>query len=295
MTNRTIGRIQVLASSASFAFSSISVHWAYAHGFNPYNLHFGMSVLAAVALLASPRARGWTARLHEPLVWLYGLAGAGSGLLFGLALVHLQPGLATLLFYTYPAAVTCGAWALYRRRPGPRDWQALALTIGGAALTAGPLQGGASWIGVLIVLASMLGFALYVLLGERVLDGWNPPAATTAMRTMQAGLVLAVAPIAATRVPDGPPTTWVPLLLLVAVSSLFGFLLLTEGLARVNAAAAALLTAAELPFAMGLSWLLLGERFTAWQAVGAVLIIAGLIWAELRPRPAKGRPLPVSN
>lgn len=295
MTNHTIGRIQVLTSSASFAFSSISVHWAYAHGFNPYNLHFGMSVIAAVVLLASPRARGWTSRLNEPLVWLYGLAGAGSGLLFGLALVHLQPGLATLLFYTYPAAVTIGAWALYRRCPRLRDWQALVLTIGGAALTAGPLQGDTSWIGVLIVLASMLGFSLYVLLGERVINDWEAPAATAAMRTMQAGLVLAVAPIATTRLPGGPPTTWVPLLLLVAVTSLFGFLLLTEGLARVNATAAALLTAAELPFAMGLSWLLLGEQFTPVQGLGAVLIIAGLIWAELRPRKAEGRTRPASN
>lgn len=285
MTNHSLGRLQVLASSASFAFSSVAMHWAYAQGFNPYNLHLGISGIAAIVLLLSPRARGWTRRLQDPAVWLYGLAGAGSGLLFGLALVYLQPGLATLLFYTYPVAVTLGAWAMFGRRPAARNWQALALTVSGAALTAGPLGGGVSRTGVLIVLASMLGFALYVLLGERVLEQWNATGATAAMRVMQAGLVLAVAPVAATRIPTGPPLVWIPVLLLLTVTVLAGFLLLTEGIGRVKAAMAALLTAAELPFTMALSWLLLGERFTAWQAVGAALIIAGIIWAEGRPRP----------
>ena len=93
---------------------------------------------------------------------------AQSGLFFS-ALQHIDASLTSLLLYTYPALVFCGAVALGREHVTP--WKALALALasaGAAMVLLGGGTGGLEATGVALALGAGATYAVYILIAERV-------------------------------------------------------------------------------------------------------------------------------
>lgn len=279
MSRMSVGYLQVLLSAAAFAFSSAVAKWAYALGFSPYSFSLGTSAVAVALLAGLTRGARWRppAGVHPLTLLLYGLAGTGSGVLFNVALAHLDVSLATLLVFTYPAAVAAGDWAAFGRRPTPLQAAAIALTLAGAALTAGPVRGAVQAAGLFAALGTVVAHAAYLLLGERLLAGWEPKAAMAFTRLVNVAVVLAVSPAAAVSLARLDARRWGFLLFGTATAVLAPFLLLLEGLARVGATRAAVVSAAELPISLLLGVLLLGDRLTPLQGAGAALIAGAVV------------------
>jgi len=76
------------------------------------------------------------------------------------------------------------------------------------------------------------------------------------------------------------PALWVVLGLLVAVPTIVAVALYMGGVRRLGASRAAIASTTEPLFTIALAWMLLGDRLTVVQAVGALLVIAGVMLAE---------------
>jgi drug/metabolite transporter (DMT)-like permease len=77
---------------------------------------------------------------------------------------------------------------------------------------------------------------------------------------------------------------------LVAVATIAAFSIYTYALGRLEASIATILAMAEIPIVSVYAYLLLGERMTRDEVLGAVLVVAGVLilyWRRKSPVPAR--------
>lgn len=301
-----MGYLQVLLSAAAFASSSLFAKWAYAAGFTPWSLSLSAALLSlpVLAPLVQRRAGAMEGAVEgamegavagavaggRPPRWavlLHAASGGLSGLLFNLALARLDISLATLLLFSFPALVVLGARLFCRERLRPVQQVAVVLTLVGAALCVGPIRGVVEAAGVLLAAGTALSHAVYMLLGERVLARWDPYRATLATRVAIFLGALLLKPQAALELLAFEPLHWGLALLTGVVAGVLPFLLLLQGIARVGASQAAVVSAAELPIALLLGWGLMGHHLSGSQGLGALLVAMAVLLVQWpRPNPA---------
>jgi O-acetylserine/cysteine efflux transporter len=234
-------------------------------------VRFGLAapVLALVARRAlraaiSARVAAWGAVGYGAMVVLQNLGVERT------SVTH-----AALIFGAVPVLVAVGAALSGRTVAAPAAWSGFGVALGGVALVAGS-GGEASALGDAFVLASaVLGAALIVVQGD-LLEG-RDPVAVTAVQMGAAGLFALVfalptaLPAAAPRLEEA-----IALTALVSVGSLIPFSLYAYGQAHVSAELAGAFVNLEPVVGVAAGVLAFGNPFGAWQALGAVLVIAGL-------------------
>jgi len=182
---------------------------------------------------------------------------------------------AAIIFGTVPVFVAAGSVLAGRAAAGPAAWSGFGVALAGVVLVAGS-GGEASLTGdALVVASAVLGSALIVVQGE-LLEG-RDPVAVTAVQMGAAGLFSLVFALP-TRLPAAAPTASQALALgaLVSVGSLIPFVLYAYGQARVSAELAGSFVNLEPVVGVASGVLAFGNPFGSWQALGAVLVLAGL-------------------
>jgi drug/metabolite transporter (DMT)-like permease len=254
-------------------------------------------VLLAAAVLvpvAAVQLRGrWRlVRRNLPLITAYGLvAVAGTQLAYFNAVATLPVGVALLIEYTAPVLVVGWLWVRHGQRPG---W----LTAGGAALGAAglvlvlDLLSGAEFdaVGTGWALAAMAGAACYFVLSGKD-DTGLPATALAAGGLLIGGIILLLAglvgivPLAASaRSVEfsgfGTPW-WAAVLVLGLVAAALAYVAGIAATRRLGSRLASFVALFEVLAALGFAWLLLAQRPGALQAVGGVLVLAGVVVVNL--------------
>ncbi len=259
-------------------------------GLTPLALAFfraGLSFLFLTAALALTRPAALRiARRDLPFFAAFGIISIGIFYTVYATAVDLTT-MATgaVLLYTAPAFVTLFAWRLYGEPLDRRKLAALAMTFAGSALVAraydlGQLRLNAP--GVLFGLAAGLTYALYSIFGKRALQTYQPVTVVTYALGFGALCLLpfqsarSLAPAAA------PSPLWLWLVVLALVPTVGSFSLYTAGLHHIQASIASIVAMLEPVTAAALSFLVLHERFTPTQALGGVLILAGVFLLSVR-------------
>jgi drug/metabolite transporter (DMT)-like permease len=194
-----------------------------------------------------------------------------------LALRTLPASLVVLIAYIYPSLVVAAGWLFLRRKVSARHVLALVASFVGLVLLVG---GGArfelSWALALAV-ASPVIYTGYILVGERVMDG-VPALPASAVIISGAGLAFALL-AAVNNELTLPPTAagWAVAIGLAVVPTMLAISLFLAGLPRVGAARAALLSTWEPVVTVGLAVVLLGDRMSPIQILGAILVLAAVI------------------
>ena len=171
---------------------------------------------------------------------------------------------------------------------------ATALASAGVALLVlgGGADGEVAPAGVALALASGAGYAGYAVLGKRMLDaGGTPEGVMAAVFATGAVLMLpllAIVPLGALTSPGGIALA----LYLGAIPTALAYILFARGLERIGAGETATLTLAEPLTAAALGVIALGERPGAAAALGAALVLGGLVLLALRPRAVTARVQP---
>jgi drug/metabolite transporter (DMT)-like permease len=208
------------------------------------------------------------------------LNGAGS-LLFYASLARIDASLVQLFFSLYPVHVAVLLY-LDGQRPSPLTLLRLALAVPAVYLLAAPQAAAVDLTGVLLALGAGLLFALHIPVNERVL--YEVPAPTVTLYTLLA--MTAVVVPAGLLLPgpmlDVPPPSLAPLAGLTVVTFL-SRLALFAGVKQIGGLQTSLLGLAEMLVALGLANVWLGERLTATQWVGVLLLIASLLLIGLDP------------
>ena len=249
-------------------------------------LAIALIVLAPLALRRQPHALRPAAMAHIAGAGVL-LLGVNYGLLFWGARL-IPSGLVATLQSATPLIALLIGWAAGSERLTARRVVALAAGAVGVALIFGMESRAAAsmavW-GVLAVLLSSVCVAVaYVWL--KTTSPGAPPLLTAALQSMSAVVPLAVLGVAFEGVPDvaaWSPITWSALLYLSLAASVVAFALNYWLLARMDASSVLLMGVAEVPIAIALGAMVLGERLPPGTLVGTTIVLLAVV-LRLRDR-----------
>ncbi|MGR8947086.1 MAG: DMT family transporter [Gammaproteobacteria bacterium] len=209
------------------------------------------------------------------------------------ALSLIDAGLERILLFSYPVIVVIVRAVIARRLPSLRVLMALVFIYSGVVLAVGGLDA-ELWhqnrVGAGLVLLSACFFSYYLIANERY-----------AKRAGSVGFIVYAVSAAAIALLIHfaifndfselaiSVKAWGYLLLMTTFTNVLPLFLFSEGIRRIGAERAAIISTIGPPATIALAAYLLGERMSAIQLGGAALIIVGIIVVEYRFRP----PIPV--
>ena len=262
-------------------------------------LGLGVLLLAGLALLR--RTPLWPQRAAWPAIWVGGLLTvAVFNICTAFAQLTTSTSRAAVLTFTMPLMSAGLAWWLLGDRPDRRSQVALGLGGLGVALLAVPVlqalaaaASGAArtplW-GLLLPLGAALAWALGTVATKR----WPPPGDRIVLTAWQLGIGALVAAVAALAAGEHLPTVWpvrvqVALAWHVLIATAVAYVLWYRLLASATATVSSLTTLAVPVVGVLGAMALVGDRPSATDWVGFILVLGGAALALLRvskPAPA---------
>jgi drug/metabolite transporter (DMT)-like permease len=176
--------------------------------------------------------------------------------------------------------------ALSRRAARALEWAACALALLGTGLMTGAGSGQLNR-GDMLTIAAAVAFSAHIV----AVAHWSGRLSYEWLTTIQVAGV-AVLSLASFWWMEQPYVHWTPglagaLLVTAVLATALSFSLYTWAQRHTTATRAALLFALEPVFAGLVAWAVVGERWTAYSLLGASLILASILLAELRPSRSK--------
>jgi drug/metabolite transporter (DMT)-like permease len=276
---RGLGLLLVLFSALGFGLIPIFALLAYRGGIDVITLlaiRFVISGLLLFALLLA-RGRRLLARAGASLPGLLGLGVCytlQSGFYFT-AVRYITASLASILLYSYPALVCLLAFLVEKERLAPRTLLALAVSLGGVVLVLGSSLGTARPAGVLLALGAALVYSLYITLANRVLRAVEPVVAMGVVTAVTSVLYVGLGLVSGRLRFAFAPSAWLPIALIIVVSTLLAILAFFRGLEILGPSTASIVSMTEPLFTIGISIPLFGDRLGWQQIVGGALVIGG--------------------
>jgi len=240
----------------------------------------------------------WSNRVPPRLQPRHRRALPAIGLLIGVqslclysAVARLPVALALLAFNTYPLWTALWARLAYSHRAEPRVLRAmpvmllglaLALDVFGAASGLGAAgQWGRIGAGVAFALGAAATFGLALVLTQHEAGDLDGRVRTFSTMTIVGVIALAVVGLqGGFHLPQAAPGWWG----LAALTFLYGtaFTIMFTVLPRLGVVGNSAIMNVEPVFALVLAWALLGQTIAAIQVLGALVVVATVVWLGLR-------------
>jgi DME family drug/metabolite transporter len=295
-----IGSLAVLFAAAAWGLSGVFVKFvAVETGISALSLAFWRDItsFAVLSIALALLRREWLRVRRSDLRWLLGL-GVSLGtfhVFWNLGVFLNGAAVATVQQAAMPAIVAVVAWLLWSESLTWSKIVAIILTFLGTVLVSGLDVLGQTTMslgGFVIGLGIPITYAAWNLFGKKVREQYNP--FTTLTYAFGFGALILL-PFQFFTPQPWPVTSsgvlWFVALIIVA--TLTPFSAYTFALGRLPASVASILAMSEIAFVAVYAYSLLGERLTASQILGAVLVVGGVLllyWHRWRVRvAAKGR------
>jgi drug/metabolite transporter (DMT)-like permease len=300
LTQRFSGILFIIISAISFGAMPIFARIAYAAKADPLTvlfLRFGIAAVVMFAILFASKTPLPRGLLLVELILLGAIAYVGESLAYFTALTMASAGLVALLLYIYPALVTTLSAIFLKEHLTTIKIVALFLALSGTALTIQITSGG-SIVGILPGIAAAVDYAIYILLGSRIVKRSGPIGSTAIIIASTAGVYAIIAPVHGLSFPVDVQG-WVAIVAIALVSTVLAFVTFFAGLKRIGPTSASTLSTFEPIVAVALAAVVLGETITPVQALGGALILTAVVILsrnELRrDRQAKAREEAMDN
>lgn len=310
------GVFMYLAAAFLFAFNGSGAKIIMGAGLPPERLtelRNAGALIVLVILVAIVRPQGFRVQRGEwRFLITYGVvAFTVVQFLYFLTISRLPLGVGTLLAFLAPVIVAL--WNRWVRKIAVSSmiWLALGLTLVGLALVTQIWQGlTLDLIGFLAGLGTACGLALYWMLGEAgqrqrdalSLTMWGFVFSTLAWSLLQPWWVYPWSVLGRTGDPLLPGTPGVPVWVLmiwgIVMGTVVPFLLVLGALRRLGAQRAGIVGTSEPIWAALIAVVTLGEAISGIQAIGGLVVIAGIVLAERARTPgaefsSPGESLPI--
>jgi drug/metabolite transporter (DMT)-like permease len=223
----------------------------------------------------------WLRVGRSDLPWLVAL-GASLGIFhvfWNLGVFLNGAAVATVQQAAMPAIVAVVAWLIWRESLTWSKIAAILLTFVGTVLVSGLEvlgQAKLSLGGLLIGLGIPVTYAAWNLFGKKVRQTYNPFTTLTYAFAFGA-LVLLPLQFFTPQPWPVPPAGLLWFGALIAISTLLPFSVYTFALGRLPASVASIVAMSEIAFVAVYAYVLLGERLTSSQILGAVLVVGGVL------------------
>jgi drug/metabolite transporter (DMT)-like permease len=242
------------------------------------------------------RRLGPRSRSLRRAAWVAGAFFAADLLLWHYAIEQVGAGLATVLGNTQVLMVGILAWALFRERLSRNSLLAIPVAMLGIVLISGALEGGAYGdnppLGALLGVLTGIAYSGFLLALRRSSDP-RRVAGPLFEATLASTVFLVPAGLALGDLDFAPPleaTAW--LIVLALSSQVVGWLLISISLARLPTALTSVLLTVQPLLSVLFAALIVDERPSALQLVGAAAILAGLLIASYGRRAERVRAEP---
>jgi len=292
----------VATSAVLFSGKAVLVKLAYPYGVDPLTLlalrmALALPVFAALSTteeLAARRAGQRVSAADRAAIVLLGVVGYyGASLLDFLGLADVSAGLERLVLYVYPTLTVLLGAALFGQRIGRREWIAIGASYAGILLAFGGeaqvTEGGHVVRGTLLVSASALAYAVYLVGSGRVLP--RVGSARFVSQAMTAAGVAVLAHYAAARPFAALFALPREVLWIGVVMALFATiaptLLVGAGMRRIGPSRVAIAGMIGPASTIVLARIVLSERFGALQAAGTALVLLGVTQLAIAPAPRR--------
>jgi drug/metabolite transporter (DMT)-like permease len=277
IAHRRFGMMLIIISAASFGVMPIFAQLAYNAGAEPVTVLFLRFSIAAVVMNLI-MIMGRTAYPRGLILFELMLLGAigyvGESLAYFLALRMASAGLVALLLYIYPALVTALSAIFLKEHLTRVKISALFLALSGTALTI-RISGGGSMLGILLGIAAAVDYAIYILLGSRIMRRSGPLSSTTVIITSTAGVYTGIVAVRGMTYPT-TSTGWIAIIAIALISTVLAFVTFFAGLKRIGPTSASTLSTFEPIVAVVLAAIVLGETISPVQVLGGALILAAV-------------------
>jgi drug/metabolite transporter (DMT)-like permease len=288
-----VGLALAMLGAIGFSGKAIIIKLAYQHGaaVDPVTLLMWRMLLALPLFLL---VAWWASRGQAPLsrrdwldLFVLGFSGYYLASFLDFAgLQHITASLERLILYLNPTLVLLISVVTLRTKVAGRQWAALALSYAGVLIVFAHevrFDGGNTVWGSLLVLASAISYAIYLVrsgevlkrLGVLRLTGW----ATSIACVLCIGQFLLLRPLQAAWLPE--PVLWLSLLNATACTFL-PVLCVAAAIQRIGAPLASQAGLIGPMSTLLLATWLLGEPFNAWVLAGTVLVLSGVAWLAWR-------------
>lgn len=284
--SRSTANLMLLACAAiwgtAFVAQSVAMKTLDPFWFSGLRFLIAAVALAPFAMAERRRAPQPFPRRHVGTVVAICLVMFAASALQQVAMVSATATNAGFLTSLYVLFTPIVGWLLYRDRPRPIVWVGAAIGLSGTWLLGGGLSGFTRGDGMIVVTA--VGWAALIVLIGRVVQAAGRPVGLAFVQSLFTGLAcvaiaIPTAPIALDAVRDA---VW-PLLYGGLLSGGLAYTLQALAQRHTRASDAAIVFAAEAPFAAIGGALLLGERLTAAGAIGCILIFGAILLVQLWP------------
>lgn len=266
----------------------------------------GLRVALAAVILAALswalRAERWPARSDVvQLAWL-GLIGNGLyQMFFILGMARTRAGIAALVVAAGPAYIALISHWLRREHLSLRGWLGIALQLVGVvcvvASTHGLDAGADAMLGAALIACGSLLWALFSVLLQPLTVRAHPIHVSAITMASGALFLVIVAAPALSRLDATAvhPAEWGAVAYAGIGALVIAYLLFYRGVRVLGATRTAMYGNLQPLIAIAVAWIMLAERPTGWQAVGAACIMGGLLLsrtASSRVMPATPTPAP---
>jgi drug/metabolite transporter (DMT)-like permease len=291
-SNRKLGIFQVGLSGMLFGFLGVFGKHLFESGVTPgelLGLRFSISALLLWPVIILFYPNQWKLKPKEILACAaLGAAGyAVFSFCFFVALRGLSASLAVLLLYTYPVIVTGAAWVLWGDAVPKSKWPALPLTMIGIVLLVWGEFSMTQLLGLFAGIASAVLYSCYILASSRFLKHLNPLVALTYILS-SAGILLSIIHLRdMERVSGLIAHHWLVISGVTVLSTVGAMSLFLAGLQKLRPWEVSLLSTLEPVTGVALATLLLSERLSWIQALGALGVLSGLVFVSLPSRSTK--------
>ena len=272
------GIVFIIISAASFGVMPVLARIAYEAKADPLTvlfLRFGIAAIVMFAILFATKTPLPRGLLLVELILLGAIAYVGESLAYFMALTYASPGLVALLLYVYPALVTTLSAIFLKEHLTTLKVVALFLALSGTALTIQITSGG-KFVGVLLGIAAAVDYAIYIVLGSRIVKRSGSVGSTAVIIASTAAVYAVIAPLHGLSLPVNIGG-WFAIIAIALVSTVVSFMTFFAGLKRIGPTTASTLSTFEPIVAVALAAVVLGETITPVQALGGALILAAVV------------------
>ena len=131
-------------------------------------------------------------------------------------------------------------------------------------------------MGILLGIAAAVDYAIYIILGSRIVRRSGSIGSTTVIIASTAAVFAIIAPIHGLSFPSST-LGWIAILAIALISTVLAFTTFFAGLKRIGPTSASTLSTFEPIVAVALAAIVLGETITPVQALGGALILTAVI------------------
>lgn len=279
----------VLVSAAGFGALAIFAKLSYQAGaaaFPVLNWRFLLSSLFMLAYFGWKRQNLRLPPRDVGSLFLLGAIGYGSmSTFFFLALKYISAATASMFLYTYPALVSLLSFLIWRKPLTLQQMLSLLTAAGGTTFLLWDPGVSLNTTGVLLALGAAVAYSFYLV--------WNQHLSHRVEPTVAAGYIIFAAALgfSVLNLVLGSFTwtfnakAWTAISLMAFFSTALAITTLITGIKLIGAAPASIISTFEPLVTVVLALGLLGEKLTANQVAGGLLILSGIVIVQW-PRPS---------